>query len=490
MKPVFFILVLLGLACSQKPSPETPLVPSDKSGEELAKIHCSGCHQFPDPKSLPKAIWLKSVLPKMALRFGHGDVFQELVNQPNDEMLKIAEIGVYPNKPTIAKEDWNKIVAYFDAQSAKERPAASISQRVLACKQFELKKTKITQHQVVMTKFMPISNQLLVGTADENEWFTLNHNGEILTKKQASSPLVDYQINTKNESIYLEIGILNPSEVSKGALKTDKEVLLPNLHRPVHLLLADINEDGTQDFVVASFGNLLGDVSWYDGKTRKKSLLLNQPGARVAYLEDLDQDGKKDLVVLMTQAQESVVFLKNFGKGRFQAKNLLNFPPYFGSSFMELVDIDADNDLDLICTNGDNADLSITPKAFHGLRIYENQGHLRFKETYFFPMHGASKVCTSDFDNDGDFDFSLISQFPYSNPSFVFLENRADKTYQAQTLKNLKNEKWLTMDAGDFDNDGDKDIILGAFSKNTEPSVRSSVVILKNKSKTKIRDSY
>ena len=167
----------------------------------------------------------------------------------------------------------------------------------------------------------------------------------------------------------------------------------------------------------------------------------------------------------------------------FEIRQLLTFPSYFGSSFMDLKDIDNDNDLDLVCTNGDNADLSIVAKPYHGLRIYLNDGKLNFTEKYFYPLNGASKVCSEDFDNDGDIDMAAISFFPYSDESFLYFQNLGNLAFKISTMKEISNEKWLTMDAADFDSDGDKDIVLGSFNRGRIKQKQTnigSVVILEN----------
>lgn len=83
--------------------------------------------------------------------------------------------------------------------------------------------------------------------------------------------------------IDLEIGILNPSELAQGRLMARKRVLKDKMHRPANFILTNINIDNFDDFVVAIFRNLIGSLAWYDGKTFKETILLNESGARVVY---------------------------------------------------------------------------------------------------------------------------------------------------------------------------------------------------------------
>ncbi len=85
-------------------------------------------------------------------------------------------------------------------------------------------------------------------------------------------------------------------------------------------------------------------------------------------------------------------------------------------------------------------------------------------------MNGATRVVSRDFDQDGDFDFGLLSTFPnYENTeesSFIYLENKnsASFIFEDFTFKESNFARWLLMDAGDVDGDGDEDIILSSFS--------------------------
>lgn len=152
----------------------------------------------------------------------------------------------------------------------------------------------------------------------------------------------------------------------------------------------------------------------------------------------------------------------------------MRFPPVYGSSYFELTDIDQDGDEDLIYTNGDNADYSYALKPYHGLRIYLNDGHFRFKQAWFYPLFGATQSQTGDFDGDGDIDLVTIAFFPdfAQKPleNFVYFENKGNLKFTPHTSAGSGQGRWLTMKAADVDLDGDLDVLLGSFSRSVSPT--------------------
>ena len=162
---------------------------------------------------------------------------------------------------------------------------------------------------------------------------------------------------------------------------------------------------------------------------------------------------------------------------------------------MTLVDFDGDGAMDILTTNGDNADYTPFAKRYHGVRLYMNDGANRFTEVLFYPQHGSYKALPVDFDQDGDLDIAAISFFPdYASApqeSFVYLQNRGNMQFVAHTFAEAQDARWLTMDAGDVDLDGDADIVLGACVRggsNVPKEVEqrwqreaTSVLILRNK---------
>jgi hypothetical protein len=230
--------------------------------------------------------------------------------------------------------------------------------------------------------------------------------------------------------------------------------------------------DDRQELVVCSFGNTFGRLAWYSRNgpcSYAEHAIVDRPGAVSLRILDVDHDGKLDLVVLMAQAKEGVFLYRNKGGGEFVEKALIEQPPVWGYAYFELADLNGDGHLDILTANGDRGDFECPPRKYHGIRIYLNDGHWNFREAFFYPMNGAYKCMAADFDGDGDLDIAAISFFPdydkSPEESFVYLENQSGLKFAAHTFPDCYRGRWLTMDSGDLDGDGDLDVVLGGVYK-------------------------
>jgi hypothetical protein len=86
-----------------------------------------------------------------------------------------------------------------------------------------------------------------------------------------------------------------------------------------------------------------------------------------------------------------------------------------------------------------------------------------------FPQHGAYRARAADFDLDGDLDIVSIAYFPdfknHPRESAVYLENLGNLRFRAHELPGHNAGRWITLDLGDLDADGDPDIVLGAYNR-------------------------
>ena len=135
---------------------------------------------------------------------------------------------------------------------------------------------------------------------------------------------------------------------------------------------------------------------------------------------------------------------------------------------------------DFLVTNGDtDADPFNTLKNYHGVRIYLNNGLNEFRMAYFYPMYGAHFAKASDFDGDGDLDIAASAFFPdfaADKPEqFVYLQNIGELNFQPFTHSATYDGRFMTLDVGDIDLDGDPRYSVGWWiysSRNASRSLR------------------
>ena len=184
-------------------------------------------------------------------------------------------------------------------------------------------------------------------------------------------------------------------------------ILLEGLGRVASLELGDLNDDGRADLLVAEFGwQSTGSIFWIARQNNPtemsvKHLLDKRSGAIHTPVMDLNGDGKLDIVALISQHHECIEAFVNKGDGRFDKETIFVAPdPAYGSSGIELVDMNGDRKIDVLYTNGDSFD-SFFLKPTHGVRWFENTGSFPFTEHRLGEMPGAHRALAVDIDLDG-----------------------------------------------------------------------------------------
>jgi hypothetical protein len=454
---------------------------TDEEGRALFLRHCTVCHLAPDPAGLTKEIWARHVLPVMAARMGIiYPNYDPLKGLSDEERAIVKKHNIIPEEPVCSEAEWAKIRDYIvnnapDSVNLDEKRLTRNSPLTQFIRQ-NVQVDDKTPSVITGLKYNSTTKTLWIGDF-YNQVINWQYGKGVIKIANTASPVVDF--NFYQNSIYLtEIGKLYPTELSTGMYAqlndTTSTPIITSLHRPVNTRINDLNNDGTPEIVVCNFGNKTGGLSLFKkNKTGKhiEDVLLPLPGAIKCYIKDMDGDGKKDIVAMFSQGDESVYIFYQKDNLKFKAKRVLRFPPDYGTTDMLLIDYNGDGLTDIVTVHGDNADYSNILKAYHGVRLHINQGADIFKEKFFYPIYGVTRVLAEDFDKDGDIDFVATSFFPefdkLVDESFIYLENtnKDQFTFKSYIQKSEVPIKTLTLEKADIDGDGDMDIITGSFAQ-------------------------
>ena len=460
-------------------SPGSVLPPELEAIRPQVAAFCGDCHAVPPATSFAKADWGKEVARAYEIYRATGR--QDLVEP--DEARVVAyfealapEVLEFPRPPSAAH------ASPFRFRQQIGLAPRGVEEVGVSSLLWHLPDGSSTGQLLLCDMRQGLVGQVKLDFEPEFQQFaTLKHPAILEPADLDTDGRVDYLVG--------ELGSFLPQDHNRGQvvwIRQDAQgrwisrVLASELGRVAHAVDGDFDGDGDRDVLVAEFG-------WF--KTGKIFLLKRTGGENddpqfetvtvdprhgASHLRkiDWDSDGDLDFVALISQEHEKVELFLQEPEGRFRIQTIFAAAdPNFGSSGIELVDLDRDGDMDVLLTNGDAVD-SFQVKPFHAVRWLENRGSFPFDEHVLTTMPGVYKAVAADFDDDQDLDVAAISfppetvhmlsgQRPPSYDLLVFLEQTAPGKFERHPVKIPIGG--LALAAGDFDGDGDADLASGHF---------------------------
>ncbi len=489
-RTIFVLLILsLGGTKGDVIAPDDPPDPAIVArGEALSRAYCAICHLYPEPSLLDRFTWQRAVLPAMAPGGSrHTPILStgSVSLEPEDPLLAGLQ-----KAPPLPPEDFAAIVAFYAAtapETLPPPPEPTTSGTARFPFRLEIPDDTTPDPGTSAIRIDPVNRRILVGSTGPDRLDI--YDDQLLSLDSAPLPGPPTAIeffpgqDGNRRLALLQAGEMDPHNTAHGSLHVGAwdpvartwgplKQVLNKLRRPVAVGIADFLGQGFQDIVVGEFGDALGRLASYRLEQSRwdRQYLIPRSGCVSVKIRDLDKDGHPDIIALMTQGREGVYFLRNDGKGGFTTIPLVEHPPSYGSSSLELADLNGDGRIDLIVTCGDNADYSEIYKPYHGVYVYLQGEDGRFEQAFFHPIHGAYQVMARDFDLDGDIDLAVVGFFSdfigRPQDSFVYLENLGvpgKLEFAVGGFPETNLGRWILIDAGDVDGDGDEDIVLGNF---------------------------
>ncbi len=206
----------------------------------------------------------------------------------------------------------------------------------------------------------------------------------------------------------------------------------------------------------------------YEGLIPK---MLSKEGPAIA-VGDVNGDGKEDVYVGGAKGQAGMLYIHK--KGGKLVNTSQNKTPWtdeeealYEDTAAIFMDIDNDNDLDLVVASGGN--FAQTKSSQFNTRVYSNDGKGNFsKGQTIINDSNTAVIAPCDFDEDGDIDFFLgnisVPGIYGINPKNQLLENDGkgnfknvieSKAFKAQDVGMITDATWK-----DIDGNGKKDLIL------------------------------
>ena len=243
------------------------------------------------------------------------------------------------------------------------------------------------------------------------------------------------------------------------------------------LAWGDYDNDGDLDILLTGRTNGGGSTSEIyrnNGNstfTLQTSILLTHLMENSSAWGDYDNDGDLDIILTgLNGSIRTTKLYKNNGDNSFTEQTSVTLAGVAYSS-VAWGDYDNDGDLDLLLT-GDNGSSRIS-------KIYRNNGNNTFTDQTSIVLSGVdrSSVAWGDYDNDGDLDILLSGQVIGGTYISKIYRNNGNNTFTEMTQTILTGVADASVAWGDYDNDGDLDIIL---TGQTNAGIRTSKIYQNN----------
>ncbi len=433
---------------------------------------CADCHELPNPASFEKSRWHEEVEQGIRIynRSGRSDLVIPDLEATVAFFRDQAPDDVVIEPPD--RKDDTRFIAKTLVWPGAQRPTSISS--ILAIDK------KGSSPCFLLTD---MSNGALSQVTAIKDGINVDELGDVA--HPAHIEPCDLNQDGETDYIVADLATLSPQDEKQGSIwwfvgqagqPLKRHALKLGLSRVADVRPIDYDNDGDLDLIAGDFGlHFVGSIylgsngGLVDGIPKFEWKVIDtRPGAISLPTVDFDRDGRTDFVALIAQQYETVELKLNRGGGEFESKVIYAAgDPSFGTSSMELVDFDGDDDLDVLYTNGDTFDDTLA-KPHHGMKWLENEGVFPFTVHDIAGMPGCYRAVSGDIDKDGDLDVAAVSYLskeevakftPNTFDAVAWFEQQADGSFLRHTM--VKNVcQAATCMLLDWDRDGDLDLLV------------------------------
>jgi hypothetical protein len=461
--------------------PPTSDPPARSYGSAFQIQHfCSQCHPYPRAEILPRFAWKQEV--ELACQF-FAESTLPIRAPPIDEVVKYYEMHAPLELPlpVLERATTPPPVAFQPtAYPVLARAPVPAVANVNLVHLFDERRLDVLACDLRAGLVMALSPY-----APSPAWQVLG-----TVPNPAHAEVVDLDGDGVKDLLVANLGSVTQTDNRVGSvvwLRGSRDgrftpiTLLEGVGRVADVQAADFRGVGKLDLVVAVFGwRRTGEVLYLENQTTDWShpvfvrhTLDDRHGAIHVPVGDINGDGRPDIVALLSQEHETIVGFLNEGNGHFRKETIFTGPhPAYGSTGIQLADLNGDGQLDVLYTNGDSRDEPPILKPYHGIQWLENQGGFPFVHHPIAPMYGVHRAVAADFRGFGKLDIVAVSFLPESAypqrkqrdlDAVLYLEQTKPGQFVRHSLETRTCDH-LTCIAGDIFASGKVDLVTGTSS--------------------------
>jgi hypothetical protein len=462
----------------------SPAAPPEAGAEQVRQFCGTACHAYPPPETFPRSAWRKEV--QQAYNFFRDSDLP--IDYPSQESvalyyerrapleLPLLSVRKAPHGPPVSFR--RKDVAPPAGSGAPAISHVNLV-RLFDRRRLDVLACEMRRGQVLA--WQPY--------APRPAWRVLYENGPDKGFNPAHAEVVDLDGDGNPDVLVANLGYFGPTNAPCGSVvwlrnlgdgRFEPHTLLEGVGRVADVQAADFRGTGKLDLVVAAFGwRDTGEVIYLENRTTdwkkprfEPRVLDRRHGAIHVPVGDLNGDGRPDFVALISQEHETIVAFLNEGGGKFRKETVYAAPhPAYGSSGVQLVDLNGDGKLDVLYTNGDSLDPPYLLRPYHSVQWLENRGRFPFEHHHLTSMYGAMRAVAADFTGKGRKDIVAVSflageRFPRREElkldSVALLEQTAPGEFVRHALETVACDHF-TCAVGDLRGDGVPHLVTGNF---------------------------